>query len=168
MRPGQRFRISGAEQLSSVKREEAHAKAQRIGAPIERLAAAYDLTGDGMPELFVRHGDVSLQPELKDAVLNVVRFVPDAEVMADLDGCVAWARESGEGDPDKVAITGFCWGGRTVWLYAAHNAELRAGVDRRLELIDGRHRANAVTGLVRCDQVVLVGQRRDQAAKHVR
>lgn len=80
------------------------------------------------PELFVRWGDVSLQPELKDVVLNVVRFVPDDEVMADLDACVAWAQASGEGDPERVAITGFCWGGRTVWLYAAHNPQLRAGV----------------------------------------
>ena len=80
------------------------------------------------PELFVRWGDVSVQPELKDVVLNVVRFVPDDEVMADLDACVAWARGSGAGDPERVAITGFCWGGRAVWLYAAHNPELRAGV----------------------------------------
>ena len=80
------------------------------------------------PELFVRQGDVSIQPELKDTVLNVVRFVPDAQVMSDLDACAAWARDSGEGDPERLGITGFCWGGRTVWLYAAHNPKLRAGV----------------------------------------
>ena len=80
------------------------------------------------PELFVRWGDVSLQPELKDVILNVVRFVPDDEVMADLDACVAWALARAAGDPKRVAITGFCWGGRTVWLYAAHNPNLRAGV----------------------------------------
>jgi carboxymethylenebutenolidase len=80
------------------------------------------------PELFVRYGDVSLQPDLKDTVLNVVRFVPDAEVMADLDACVRWGAASGDADPNRLAITGFCWGGRTVWLYAAHNPSLRAGI----------------------------------------
>ena len=80
------------------------------------------------PELFVRYGDVSRQPEIKDVVLNVVRFVPDAEVMSDLDACVAWAVDGGEGDPKRIAITGFCWGGRIVWLYATHNPNLHAGV----------------------------------------
>jgi carboxymethylenebutenolidase len=80
------------------------------------------------PELFVRYGDVAIQPELKDTVLNVVRFVPDAEVMSDLDACAAWAGDSGEGDAERLGITGFCWGGRIVWLYAAHNPRLRAGV----------------------------------------
>jgi carboxymethylenebutenolidase len=47
--------------------------------------------------------------------------------MADLDGCVAWAKRNG-GDIDKLGITGFCWGGRIVWLYAAHNPKVKAGV----------------------------------------
>ena len=54
--------------------------------------------------------------------------MPDAQVMADLDATVAWAKESGKGDTAKLGITGFCWGGRIVWLYAAHNPELKAGV----------------------------------------
>jgi len=48
-------------------------------------------------------------------------------VMADLDACVAWAAEQG-GDPSRLGITGFCWGGRIVWMYAAHRPALRAGV----------------------------------------
>ncbi|MFX6250432.1 dienelactone hydrolase family protein, partial [Acinetobacter baumannii] len=32
------------------------------------------------------------------------------------------------GNASKVGITGFCWGGRIVWLYAAHSKQLKAGV----------------------------------------
>ena len=38
------------------------------------------------------------------------------------------ARRRGKGDVDELGITGFCWGGRIVWLYAAHNPKLKAGV----------------------------------------
>src|SRR2546426_11547313 len=48
--------------------------------------------------------------------------------MADLDATVAWAKDSGQGNIEKVGITGFCWGGRIVWLYAAHNPRVKAAV----------------------------------------
>ncbi len=78
------------------------------------------------PELYARQGDVSMLTDIKD-VLVVVGKVPDAQVMADLDAAAAWAAKNG-GDPVKLAITGFCWGGRITWLYAAHNRKLKAGV----------------------------------------
>ena len=37
-------------------------------------------------------------------------------------------REVEQGRQGRLAITGFCWGGRIVWLYAAHNPDLKAGV----------------------------------------
>jgi carboxymethylenebutenolidase len=79
------------------------------------------------PELYARQGDVS---GLKDfpEILKVVSKVPDQQVMSDLDAAVAWAKGTGKGDVAKLAITGFCWGGRIVWLYAAHNPQLKAGV----------------------------------------
>jgi len=46
-------------------------------------------------------------------------------VMRDLDATVAWAGAHG-GDAKKVGITGFCWGGRITWLYAAHARVLAA------------------------------------------
>ncbi|NTV10066.1 MAG: dienelactone hydrolase family protein, partial [Zoogloea sp.] len=58
---------------------------------------------------------------------NIVSKVPDAQVMSDLDVCAAWAAKNG-GDPARLAITGFCWGGRITWLYAAHNPTLKAAV----------------------------------------
>ena len=79
------------------------------------------------PELFFRQGDVSKITDFKEIIGRVVAKVPDAQVLQDLDATAAWASKSG-GDPKKLAITGFCWGGRIVWLYAAHNPDLKAGV----------------------------------------
>lgn len=79
------------------------------------------------PELFFRQGDVSKLSDFKDIISKVVAKVPDAQVLQDLDATASWAFQSG-GDPSKLAVTGFCWGGRIVWLYSAHNPELKAGV----------------------------------------
>ena len=78
-------------------------------------------------ELFARQGDVSKISDIKD-ILPIVTQVPDAQVMSDLDATVAWAKSTGKGDSTHLGITGFCWGGRIVWLYAAHNPSLHAGV----------------------------------------
>lgn len=80
------------------------------------------------PELYARQGDVSQMAEINEIVTKVVAKVPDAQVMADLDATVSWAEKSGKGDVNRLGITGFCWGGRIVWLYAAHSARLKAGV----------------------------------------
>jgi carboxymethylenebutenolidase len=80
------------------------------------------------PELYFRQGDVSKITEISKILDQVVTKVPDAQVLSDLDATVAWAKESGKGDTSKLAMTGFCWGGRIVWLYSAHNPQLKAGV----------------------------------------
>lgn len=80
------------------------------------------------PDLYVRQGDVSNIKEIPDIIAKVVSKVPDKQVMSDLDSTVAWVKKSGKGDTDKLGITGFCWGGRIVWLYSAHNANVKAGV----------------------------------------
>jgi carboxymethylenebutenolidase len=79
------------------------------------------------PELFARQGDVSKLSDIAE-IRKIVALVPDAQVLSDLDACVAWAKGTGRADSGKLGITGFCWGGRATWLYAAHNAELCAGV----------------------------------------
>lgn len=79
------------------------------------------------PELFYRQGDVSKLSGM-DEIRVIVNQVPDAQVLMDLDATVAWAAASGHADVDRLGITGFCWGGRVVWLYAAHSTKLRAGV----------------------------------------
>ena len=80
------------------------------------------------PELFAREGDVSKISDIQEIISKVVSKVPDAQVMSDLDATAAWAKKSGKGDTSKLGITGFCWGGRIVWLYAAHSKDLKAGV----------------------------------------
>jgi carboxymethylenebutenolidase len=79
------------------------------------------------PELYARQGDVSKMSDIPEILSKVVSKVPDAQVMSDLDATVAWAKKS-KGNTDKLGVTGFCWGGRIVWLYAAHNPSLKAGV----------------------------------------
>lgn len=79
------------------------------------------------PALFFRQGDPSQIDNVGEIIQAIVSQVPDAQVMSDLDACLAWAAANG-GDPARSAITGFCWGGRITWLYAAHNPGLRAGV----------------------------------------
>lgn len=79
------------------------------------------------PEMFVRQGDVSKLSSI-DEIRQVVAKVPDAQVLSDLDATVDWAVKSAKGNADKLAITGFCWGGRITWLYSAHNPKVKAGV----------------------------------------
>jgi carboxymethylenebutenolidase len=79
------------------------------------------------PELFVRQGDPSAYGEIARLQAEVISKVPDAQVLGDLDATVAWAAAHG-GDTARLGLTGFCWGGRITWLYAAHNPALKAGV----------------------------------------
>ena len=77
------------------------------------------------PELYVRQGDVTHMTNFEE-IRPIVARVPDAQVLGDLDATAAWAEQDG-GDGARLALTGFCWGGRIVWLYSAHSAKLRAG-----------------------------------------
>lgn len=79
------------------------------------------------PELFERQGDPRAYGSIPELQKEVISKVPDAQVMKDLDACVAWAANNG-GNTDKLGVTGFCWGGRITWLYAAHNPSVKAGV----------------------------------------
>jgi len=79
------------------------------------------------PELFVRQGDAKAVTDIDTLFATIVSKVPDAQVMSDLDATVAWAAGHG-GDTSRLGVTGFCWGGRVTWLYAAHNPAVRAGV----------------------------------------
>lgn len=80
------------------------------------------------PELYVRQGDPSGITDIPTLLQTIVSKVPDEQVMADLDATADWAVHSAGGDANRLGITGFCWGGRAVWLYAAHNPKLKAGV----------------------------------------
>ena len=80
------------------------------------------------PELYFRQGDPKTYTEIPKLVSELVSKVPDAQVMGDLDSAVEFAKSEGKADTAKLGITGFCWGGRIVWMYAGHNPALKAGV----------------------------------------
>jgi carboxymethylenebutenolidase len=79
------------------------------------------------PELFLRQGDPTMYGEVAKLIAEVISKVPDEQVMGDLDATVAWAQGQGA-DTARLGVTGFCWGGRITWLYAAHQPAVKAGV----------------------------------------
>ncbi|HYR65110.1 MAG TPA: dienelactone hydrolase family protein [Reyranella sp.] len=80
------------------------------------------------PELYFRQGDPKVIPDTQALIRDIVAKVPDEQVMNDLDSTAAFAKGEGKADTAKLGITGFCWGGRIVWLYDAHNPAVKAGV----------------------------------------
>ena len=78
------------------------------------------------PALYARQGDVKTITEIRELQRDIFSKIPDRQAMTDLDSTVAWAKANG-GNAKKLSITGFCWGGRIVWLYAAHNKDVDAG-----------------------------------------
>jgi carboxymethylenebutenolidase len=87
------------------------------------------------PELFAREGDPTKYTDIKELIAKLVSKVPDDQVLSDLDATLVYARGSGKADLSHLAVTGFCWGGRITWLYAAHQPAVKAavawyGVDR--------------------------------------
>jgi carboxymethylenebutenolidase len=80
------------------------------------------------PDLFVRQGDATKIADIKQLQQDIVSKASDAQVAGDLDATVAWASKQAQVDVARLAITGFCWGGRVTWLYAAHQPALKAGV----------------------------------------
>lgn len=79
------------------------------------------------PELFARQGDPRQISSIPEIQAKITSKTPDAQVLSDLDACVAWTASKGA-DTSRLAVTGFCWGGRITWLYAAHNPGVKAGV----------------------------------------
>ena len=79
------------------------------------------------PDLYVRQGDPTTASDIDTLVKEIVAKVPDEQVMSDLDFTAGFAMKE-MASANRLGITGFCWGGRIVWLYAAHNPALKAGV----------------------------------------
>ncbi len=79
------------------------------------------------PELYWRFPDLGKLTSSAEIMSQVVSKTPDAEVMRDLDGAAGWAAAH-SGDEQRLAVIGFCRGGRDVWLYAAHAPDLKAAV----------------------------------------
>jgi carboxymethylenebutenolidase len=79
-------------------------------------------------DLYHRQGDVTKITENQEIFAKVVNFVPDSQVMSDLDAAVVYAESTGKADTSRLGITGFCWGGRITWTYCVHNPRVKAGV----------------------------------------
>ncbi|HYD08372.1 MAG TPA: dienelactone hydrolase family protein [Reyranella sp.] len=80
------------------------------------------------PDLYFRQGDATKISDIQQLLKEIVSKVPDEQVMNDLDSTAAFVKAEGKGDASKLGVTGFCWGGRIVWLYVAHNPAVKAGV----------------------------------------
>lgn len=92
------------------------------------------------PDYYFRKGvDLTKITDTKE-LMPIVNAKPDAELLADLDATVAWAKSQG-GDTSRLGIIGFCRGGRTVWEYAAYNSQLKAGVAFYGSLVDPQNPA---------------------------
>jgi carboxymethylenebutenolidase len=79
------------------------------------------------PDYYFRKGvDLPKMTEVRE-ILPIVNSKPDSELFSDLDATLAWAKSQG-GNAAAAGIMGFCRGGRTVWEYASHNGNLKAGV----------------------------------------
>ena len=78
------------------------------------------------PDLYRRVGDPAEIAEVGELIEKIVSKVPDDTVLSDLDAVLAWSAVN-RGDPERAFVTGFCWGGRIVWLYAAHRPQIGGG-----------------------------------------
>ena len=87
------------------------------------------------PDYYFRKGEDLTKITEIPKLMPIVNSKPDAELLADLDATLAWAKSQG-GNTDKLGIMGYCRGGRTVWVYSAHNASLKAGVAYYGSLVD--------------------------------
>ncbi len=79
------------------------------------------------PELYARQGDASKFDDIAKLQAELVSKVPDAQVASDIDNAIGFAKASGKADTAKLAIVGFCWGGRQVWLNTIRNPAFKAG-----------------------------------------
>ena len=78
-------------------------------------------------ELYERQGDPSQYTDMAALIREIVAKVPDEQVLSDLDSAVEWAAGQGAAVA-RIGVTGFCWGGRLTWMYAAHNPRCKAAV----------------------------------------
>jgi carboxymethylenebutenolidase len=79
------------------------------------------------PELFKREGGVAQIPNIQD-ILKIVLAVPRKQVLGDIAATVDWAKKRPGARADRAGVTGWCWGGSTVFQVAATNPDMKAAV----------------------------------------
>jgi carboxymethylenebutenolidase len=80
------------------------------------------------PDLYFRQGDATKIKEIPDIISKIVSKVSTKQVNSDLDATLKYVISTKHGDISKLSITGFCWGGKATWLYAAHNPKIKSAV----------------------------------------
>lgn len=80
------------------------------------------------PSLYFRQGDATKVADIDKLRSTIVSKVKYEEVLSDLDATVSWLQQQKNTDANKLAVTGFCWGGTATWMYCAHNPKVKAGV----------------------------------------
>jgi carboxymethylenebutenolidase len=102
------------------------------------------------PELRFRQLSVSAKEEREELRLRLVPKISDDvdKIMSDLGATVKWADATGKGDTSRLAITGFCWGGHAVWLYAARSSEPNTGAAWYAGLREALKSAGEVTDVI--------------------
>jgi carboxymethylenebutenolidase len=117
--------LSGSGHATVIVCQEVFGVHEYIKDTCRRLAkAGYSAVA---PEYYFRQGNPAAASDMQ-AVMAIVSKKSDAELMSDLDATARWATSTDGGSPQKLGITGFCRGGRSTWLYAAHNPSLKAAV----------------------------------------
>jgi carboxymethylenebutenolidase len=79
------------------------------------------------PEFFTRAGEPTELGTVAEIMTQIVAKTPDQQVLGDIEATISWAGTNG-GDLKRVAVTGFCWGGRITWLACQKLSSVKAGV----------------------------------------
>lgn len=79
------------------------------------------------PELFQREGGVGHIQDIQQ-ILKIVLAVPRKQVLGDIAAADEWAKKRPGVRADRVGVTGWCWGGSTVYQVAATNPDIKAAV----------------------------------------
>jgi carboxymethylenebutenolidase len=69
-----------------------------------------------------------MSPPTPDSGRKLVATLTDAGVIADLDAVYKWVNAQPATQGGNTGVIGFCWGGGTVWKYAAANPDVKAAV----------------------------------------
>jgi carboxymethylenebutenolidase len=78
------------------------------------------------PNFFMRAGDPAPMSDM-GAIMKIVSQASDAQVMGDVGSTLTFLKAAPWADASKIAITGFCWGGKVVWQAAATYPQIKAG-----------------------------------------
>ncbi len=90
----------------------------------------------GKADLLAQEGYLVIAPDtfrgsttswIPRAIYQVISTKPE-DANADLDSVYAWLESQPDVDSDRIAIAGFCYGGRTSLVYSLHNSRLAATV----------------------------------------